>query len=166
VPFQRHSYLAVGKLAAAKVRNRFIATAWIHHAPVPRLRGLGGIALSPVADGGRRDASPRQVLLDGSRSSRPSATAAPPRQRADRGSGTNREAGPAPDSTLLPDLASLCAWPAARTSAIMRTDLTDLTRLSLQPSAWRVPVGWVSAGVVCAVRRLVLGSARAGDRAA
>jgi hypothetical protein len=54
------------------------------------------------------------------------------------GSGASREAGPRPDSTLLPDLASLCAWPAAPTSAITRTDLTDLTRLSLQPSAWRV----------------------------
>jgi hypothetical protein len=79
------------------------------------------------------------------------------------GSGASREAGPRPDSTLLPDLASLCAWPAAPTSAITRTDLTDLTRLSLQPSAWgsgpRVPAG------LC-VRRLVPVSARAEDRAA
>jgi hypothetical protein len=49
-------------------------------------------------------------------------------------SGASREAGPRPDSTLLPDLPSLCA--AAPTSAITRTDLTDL-RLSLQPSTWR-----------------------------
>jgi hypothetical protein len=43
--------------------------------------------------------------------------------------------------TLLPDLPSLCGWPAAPTSAITRTDPTDLTRLSLQPSTWWAPVG-------------------------
>jgi hypothetical protein len=79
------------------------------------------------------------VLLDQSRSSRPlghdAATAA------EGGPGKRSQIGrlaPLPDSTLLPDLPSLCAWPAAPTSAITRTDLTDLTRLSLQPSAWRV----------------------------
>src|SRR6266545_7761676 len=59
-------------------------------------------------------------------------------------SGASRQAGPRPDSTLLPDLPSLCA--ATRTSAITRTDLTDL-RLSLQASTWRVPVGGCRLGV-------------------
>jgi hypothetical protein len=48
--------VAVGKLATAKVGNRFISTAWIHHASVPRPRGLSVIALSSVADVGRPDA--------------------------------------------------------------------------------------------------------------
>jgi hypothetical protein len=61
-------------------------------------------------------------------------------------SGASREAGPRPDSTLLPDLPSLCVWPATPTSTITRTDLTDL-RLSLQPSTWRVPVGGCRLGV-------------------
>ena len=45
-----------------------------------------------------------------------------------------------------------------RTSASTRTDLTDLTRLSLHPSTWRVPVGGCRLG--CAVRRPVVGLAR------
>jgi hypothetical protein len=47
--------MAVGKLAAAKVRNQSVSTVWIHHAPSPRPRGLGVIALSSVADVGRAD---------------------------------------------------------------------------------------------------------------
>jgi hypothetical protein len=39
----------------------------------------------------------------------------------------------------------------------MRTDLTDLTRLSLQPSTWRVPVGG-SAGLCGQAARCGAGS--------
>ena len=76
-------------------------------------------------------------------------------------SGASREAGPRPDSTLLPYLPSLCAWPAAPTSAITRTDLTVV------PPTVDVagPSGWVS-GRVCAVRRLVVVPAWGGGRAA
>src|SRR6266545_1100900 len=58
-------------------------------------------------------------------------------------SGASREAGPRPDSTLLPDLPSRCVWPAAPTSAITRTDLTAV------PPTVDVagPGGWVSAGL-------------------
>ena len=76
-------------------------------------------------------------------------------------SGASREAGPRPDSTLLPYLPSLCAWPAAPTSAITRTDLTVV------PPTVDVagPSGWVS-GRVCAVRRLVVVPAGGWGRAA
>jgi hypothetical protein len=109
--------IAVGNLAAAKVRNHSIATAGIHHA-LPRPRGLGVIALSPVAEVGRLHASPRQ------RAPGPGRAAGP------FGHGGDRGRGPA----LLPDLPPLGVWLATPTSAITRTDLTDLTRLSLHPS--------------------------------
>jgi hypothetical protein len=78
--------------------------------------------------------------------------------------GSVERLAPRPDWILLPDLPSLCGWPAAPTSAITRTDLTDLTTLSLQPSTCRVPV--VGSRLGCAVRRLVLVPARGGGRAA
>jgi hypothetical protein len=62
------------------------------------------------------------------RSSTATAAATAAGGRPGRGSGASRGGGPVPDSSLLPDLASLCAWPAAPRSAITRTDLTDLTR--------------------------------------
>ncbi len=73
----KHPYLAVGNLAATKVRNRFIATARIHHTPVPRPRGLSVIALSPATGvGPARRGAEATCSWTSSRSSRPSATAA------------------------------------------------------------------------------------------
>src|SRR4029453_5417133 len=94
------------------------------------------------------DASPRQRAPGPVRAAGPSATTRPLRQRADRGRGANRAAGPA--SRLDPPArpASLCAWPAAPTSAITRTDLTNLTRLSLQRRRGGLPVVGVGVGWV------------------
>jgi hypothetical protein len=95
--------VAVGKLAAAKARNYSIPTAWIHHASLPRPRGLSVIALSSVADVGRPDAPAEgNVLLDRLAQQQPRGHLG-----GDRGSGWAGEAdaspeGPRPDSTLLP----------------------------------------------------------------
>jgi hypothetical protein len=114
----------------------------------------------------RLDASPRQRAPGPARAAAgPSATAAATVTQGGPGKrGQSRGWPRAPTRPCCPTCHRSAPGPAVETSAIMRTDLTDLTRLSPQASIWRVPVagrrlGW-------AVRRLVLGSARAGDRAA
>jgi hypothetical protein len=101
----------------------------------------------------------------GSRSSRPLCHGGGDRGRGRAGgSGASREAGPRAPTGPTADLPSRCAWPAARTSAITRTDLRDLTRgCPSNPSMWRVPGG---CRLGCAVRRLVLGPARGWGREA
>jgi hypothetical protein len=96
--------VAVGKLAAAKVRNRFIATAWIHHASLPRPRGLSVIALSPAADVGRLDASPGNLLLDRlAQQQAPWATAAATAAEGGPGeAGPVERLAPRPDWTYCP----------------------------------------------------------------
>jgi len=160
--------IAVGNLAAAKVRNRSIST----HGPDPprALATAAWLGRHRLVAGRRRwprlDASPRQRAPGPARAAAgPSATAAATVTQSGPGKrGQSRGWPRAPTRPCCPTCHRSAPGPAVETSAITRTDLTDLTRLSPQASMWRVPVagrrlGW-------AVRRLVLGSARAGDRAA
>src|SRR5215207_4042087 len=142
--------------AAAKVRNRFIATVWIHHAPLPRPRGLSVIA-------GRRRWPARCVAGQPAPgparpAAGPSATAAATAAEGGPGeAGPVERLAPRPELDLLPDLPSRCAWPAARTSAITRTDLRDLTRGC--PSNRRCGGSrWVSAGLCGQAARAGAGS--------
>jgi hypothetical protein len=85
-----------------------------------------------------------------------------PRHRAGPGARGQSRGWPAPDSTLLPHLPSLCAWGRPRRGARSRAPLSDLTRLSLQPSVDVAgPGGWVCRRLGWAVRRPVLVPARA-----
>jgi hypothetical protein len=110
-------------------------------------RGLGRHRRSPVADGGAGSTRRRgKCSWTGSRSSRPSATAAATTAQG-RAGGTRGWPRARLDPAARPAIA-LRLGPAASRSAITRTDLTDLTRLSLQPSTWRVPVGGCVVGWV------------------
>jgi hypothetical protein len=121
-------------------------------------------ASSPVASRRRR---PARHVAEASAPAPARAAAGPrPRRRRPRHRAGPGDAGPVEglararlDPAARPAI-GLRLGPAASRSAITRTDLTDLTRLSLQPSTWRIPVGGCRR-LGWAVRRPVLVPARA-----
>ena len=137
----------------------------IHDAPKPRPRGLSVIALSPVADvGPARHASRGNVLQDQLAQQPPRPPRRRPRQRAGRGKrGQVERLAPAPDfdPPAGSTIALRVAGHADQRDHAHRPDGPDK---AVPPTVGVVHAGCRSSWV--AVRRLVLVSARGGDRAA